>query len=85
MSFHLRKRFKFLFFSLDANFFSFTQTALLPFSVGRCEPVVHPCFNCAFRKMKWNETKKLPLKIHGHAVVSHKGLVYSIGGKTDDK
>uniref|UniRef100_A0A3Q4HXW0 Kelch-like family member 41b n=1 Tax=Neolamprologus brichardi TaxID=32507 RepID=A0A3Q4HXW0_NEOBR len=32
----------------------------------------------------WSETKKLPLKIHGHAVVSHKGLVYSIGGKTDD-
>lgn len=35
-------------------------------------------------KMKWNETKKLPLKIHGHAVISHKGLVYCIGGKTDD-
>ncbi|RVE75293.1 hypothetical protein OJAV_G00015390 [Oryzias javanicus] len=35
-------------------------------------------------KMKWSETKKLPLKIHGHAVVSHKGLVYCIGGKTDD-
>ncbi|XP_041936495.1 kelch-like protein 41b [Alosa sapidissima] len=35
-------------------------------------------------KMKWNETKKLPLRIHGHAVVSHKGLVYCIGGKTDD-
>ncbi|XP_005744298.1 kelch-like protein 41b isoform X2 [Pundamilia nyererei] len=35
-------------------------------------------------KMRWSETKKLPLKIHGHAVVSHKGLVYSIGGKTDD-
>uniref|UniRef100_A0A3P9JNH2 BTB domain-containing protein n=1 Tax=Oryzias latipes TaxID=8090 RepID=A0A3P9JNH2_ORYLA len=35
--------------------------------------------------VKWSETKKLPLKIHGHAVVSHKGLVYCIGGKTDDK
>ncbi len=35
--------------------------------------------------MRWSETKKLPLKIHGHAVVSHKGLVYCIGGKTDDK
>ncbi|XP_029929795.1 kelch-like protein 41b [Myripristis murdjan] len=35
-------------------------------------------------RMKWTETKKLPLKIHGHAVVSHKGLVYCIGGKTDD-
>lgn len=35
-------------------------------------------------RMKWSETKKLPLKIHGHSVVSHKGLVYCIGGKTDD-
>lgn len=38
-----------------------------------------------FRKMKWTETKKLPLKIHGHCVVSENGLVYCIGGKTDDK
>lgn len=38
-----------------------------------------------YRKMKWSESKKLPLKIHGHAVVSHKGLIYTIGGKTDDK
>uniref|UniRef100_A0A3Q3IYM5 BTB domain-containing protein n=1 Tax=Monopterus albus TaxID=43700 RepID=A0A3Q3IYM5_MONAL len=36
-------------------------------------------------KMKWTETKKLPLKIHGHCVVSENGLVYCIGGKTDDK
>ncbi|KAM7375235.1 hypothetical protein PAMA_014364 [Pampus argenteus] len=35
-------------------------------------------------KMKWSETKKLPLKIHGHAVVSHRGMVYCVGGKTDD-
>ncbi|KAM9835873.1 kelch-like protein 41b [Aulostomus maculatus] len=35
-------------------------------------------------KVRWTESKKLPLKIHGHAVVSHKGLVYCIGGKTDD-
>ncbi|KAK3557527.1 hypothetical protein QTP70_028490 [Hemibagrus guttatus] len=35
-------------------------------------------------KMKWSETKKLPLRIHGHSVVSHKGLIYCIGGKTDD-
>jgi len=40
------------------------------------------CFDA--EKMKWSESKKLPLKIHGHAVVSHKGLVYCIGGKTDD-
>ncbi|KAK6292615.1 hypothetical protein J4Q44_G00371990 [Coregonus suidteri] len=35
--------------------------------------------------MKWAETKKLPLKIYGHSVVSQNGLVYCIGGKTDDK
>lgn len=35
--------------------------------------------------MKWSESKKLPLKIHGHAVISHKGLIYTVGGKTDDK
>lgn len=44
-------------------------------------------FICHFfcRKMKWTDTKKLPLKIHGHCVVSENGLVYCIGGKTDDK
>ncbi|XP_017571023.1 kelch-like protein 41b [Pygocentrus nattereri] len=35
-------------------------------------------------KMRWSETKKLPLRIHGHAVVSHNGMIYCIGGKTDD-
>ncbi|XP_061696694.1 kelch-like protein 41a isoform X2 [Syngnathoides biaculeatus] len=35
-------------------------------------------------KMRWSETKKLPLRIHGHCVVSENGLVYCIGGKTDD-
>ncbi|XP_056315348.1 kelch-like protein 41b [Danio aesculapii] len=35
-------------------------------------------------RMKWSETKKLPLHIHGHSVVSHNNLVYCIGGKTDD-
>ncbi|KAG7463995.1 hypothetical protein MATL_G00182560 [Megalops atlanticus] len=35
-------------------------------------------------KMKWSETKKLPLRLHGHCVVSQYGLVYCIGGKTDD-
>ncbi|XP_070832007.1 kelch-like protein 41a [Chaetodon trifascialis] len=35
-------------------------------------------------KMKWTETKKLPMKIHGHCVVSANGLVYCIGGKMDD-
>uniref|UniRef100_A0A8C3AX05 Kelch-like family member 41a n=1 Tax=Cyclopterus lumpus TaxID=8103 RepID=A0A8C3AX05_CYCLU len=35
-------------------------------------------------KMKWTQTKKLPMNIHGHCVVSENGLVYCIGGKTDD-
>ncbi|KAL7881969.1 hypothetical protein AOLI_G00088180 [Acnodon oligacanthus] len=35
-------------------------------------------------KMKWTETKKLPLRIHGHSVISQNGLVYCIGGKTDE-
>lgn len=35
-------------------------------------------------KMKWTETKKLPIKIHGHCVVSQNGMVYCIGGKSDD-
>ncbi|KAJ0070363.1 hypothetical protein NL108_007710, partial [Boleophthalmus pectinirostris] len=35
-------------------------------------------------KMKWSESKKLPLKIHGHCVVSENGLVYCLGGKTDE-
>ncbi|XP_072541164.1 kelch-like protein 41a [Salminus brasiliensis] len=35
-------------------------------------------------KMKWTETKKLPLRLHGHCVISQNGLVYCIGGKTDE-
>ncbi|GCB66890.1 hypothetical protein scyTo_0007958 [Scyliorhinus torazame] len=34
--------------------------------------------------LKWNESKAFPLKIYGHSVVSHNGLIYVIGGKTDD-
>ncbi|XP_037552615.1 kelch-like protein 41b [Nematolebias whitei] len=40
------------------------------------------CFDT--EKMKWSESKKLPLKIHGHSVVSHEGRLYCVGGKTDD-
>ncbi|XP_072300514.1 kelch-like protein 41a [Eucyclogobius newberryi] len=35
-------------------------------------------------KMKWSESKKLPLKVHGHCVVSENGLIYCLGGKMDD-
>uniref|UniRef100_A0A667HBZ0 BBSome complex member BBS5 n=1 Tax=Lynx canadensis TaxID=61383 RepID=A0A667HBZ0_LYNCA len=34
---------------------------------------------------KWNEVKKLPIKVYGHSVISHKGMIYCLGGKTDDK
>ncbi|XP_076120263.1 kelch-like protein 41a [Alosa pseudoharengus] len=35
-------------------------------------------------KLKWSETKKPPLRTHGHCVISQYGMIYSIGGKTDD-
>ncbi|KAL2080978.1 hypothetical protein ACEWY4_022831 [Coilia grayii] len=35
-------------------------------------------------KMKWSESKKQPLRTHGHCAVSQYGMIYSIGGKTDD-
>ncbi|XP_033965957.1 kelch-like protein 41a [Pseudochaenichthys georgianus] len=68
------------------------------FALGECENVLfavagkdlqsdtsHDTVMCYdTEKMKWSETKKLPLNIHGHCVVSENGLVYCIGGKTDD-
>uniref|UniRef100_A0A8C3GBJ0 Kelch-like family member 41a n=1 Tax=Cyclopterus lumpus TaxID=8103 RepID=A0A8C3GBJ0_CYCLU len=33
-------------------------------------------------KMKWTQTKKLPMNIHGHCVVSENGLVYYLNAKT---
>ncbi|KAK9410702.1 kelch-like 41 [Crotalus adamanteus] len=35
--------------------------------------------------IKWNEVKKFPLKVYGHATASHNGAIYCLGGKTDDK
>ncbi|XP_044158476.1 kelch-like protein 41 [Bufo gargarizans] len=37
------------------------------------------------KSVAWNEAKKLPVKVYGHSVASHNGLVYCVGGKTDDK
>ncbi|KAM9304863.1 kelch-like protein 41 [Gastrophryne carolinensis] len=37
------------------------------------------------KAVAWKESKKLPVKVYGHSVVSHNGLIYCIGGKTDDK
>uniref|UniRef100_A0A8C4QYB6 Kelch-like family member 40b n=1 Tax=Eptatretus burgeri TaxID=7764 RepID=A0A8C4QYB6_EPTBU len=41
---------------------------------------------CYDRKsFKWGESDPLPYKVYGHSVVSHKGLVYVLGGKTPEK
>ncbi|XP_021491270.1 Bardet-Biedl syndrome 5 protein isoform X3 [Meriones unguiculatus] len=34
---------------------------------------------------KWSEVKNLPIKVYGHNVISHNGMIYCLGGKTDDK
>ncbi|XP_054624101.1 kelch-like protein 40a [Dunckerocampus dactyliophorus] len=34
---------------------------------------------------KWGESDPLPYVVYGHGTVSHKGLVYVIGGKSDSK
>eukprot|EP00062_Callorhinchus_milii_P022036 gi/632979391/ref/XP_007906443.1/ PREDICTED: kelch-like protein 40 [Callorhinchus milii] len=34
---------------------------------------------------KWGESDPIPYEVYGHSVVSHKGLVYAIGGKRKDK
>ncbi|XP_032879865.1 kelch-like protein 41 [Amblyraja radiata] len=40
------------------------------------------CYDMA--NLKWTQSKAFPLKIYGHFVISHNGLIYVIGGKTDD-
>ncbi|KAM3916379.1 kelch-like protein 41 [Leptodactylus fuscus] len=42
-------------------------------------------FSYDVKTVAWKEAKKLPAKIYGHSVVSHNGLIYCVGGKTDDK
>ncbi|MEE6489530.1 hypothetical protein FKM82_015605 [Ascaphus truei] len=37
------------------------------------------------KAVAWKDVKKLPVKAYGHAVASHNGLIYCLGGKTDDK
>lgn len=43
---------------------------------------VNPCF-C--RSFKWGESDPLPYEVYGHGTISHKGLVYVIGGKSESK
>ncbi|XP_055058271.1 kelch-like protein 40a [Misgurnus anguillicaudatus] len=37
------------------------------------------------QSFKWGESDPLPYAVYGHATISHKGLVYVIGGKTESK
>lgn len=37
------------------------------------------------RSFKWGESDPLPYAVYGHGTVSHKGLVYVIGGKSESK
>lgn len=40
---------------------------------------------CVHRSFKWGESDPLPYEVYGHGTVSHKGLVYVIGGKSESK
>lgn len=44
--------------------------------------MIYPLF-C--RSFKWGESDPLPYEVYGHGTVSHKGLVYVIGGKSESK
>uniref|UniRef100_H3CR62 Kelch-like family member 40a n=1 Tax=Tetraodon nigroviridis TaxID=99883 RepID=H3CR62_TETNG len=37
------------------------------------------------RSFKWGESDPLPYEVYGHGTVSHQGLVYVIGGKSESK
>ncbi|KAG8009485.1 Kelch-like protein 40 [Nibea albiflora] len=37
------------------------------------------------QSFKWGESESLPYPVYGHATISHKDVVYVIGGKGDDK
>ncbi|XP_051555466.1 kelch-like protein 40a [Myxocyprinus asiaticus] len=37
------------------------------------------------QSFKWGESDPLPYAVYGHGTISHKGLVYTIGGKTESK
>ncbi len=45
--------------------------------------MIYPIFAC--RSFKWGESDPLPYQVYGHGTVSHKGLVYVIGGKSESK
>ncbi|XP_062843640.1 kelch-like protein 40a [Trichomycterus rosablanca] len=37
------------------------------------------------QSFKWGESDSLPYSVYGHGTVSHKGLIYVLGGKTESK
>ncbi|XP_029610929.1 kelch-like protein 40b [Salmo trutta] len=37
------------------------------------------------QSFKWGESDPIPYPVYGHATVSHNGLIYVIGGKSDNK
>uniref|UniRef100_G3PH78 Kelch-like family member 40a n=1 Tax=Gasterosteus aculeatus aculeatus TaxID=481459 RepID=G3PH78_GASAC len=37
------------------------------------------------QSFKWGESDPLPYEVYGHGTVSHKGLVYVVGGKSESK
>ncbi|KAM6918415.1 kelch-like protein 40a [Xenentodon cancila] len=37
------------------------------------------------QSFKWGESDPLPYEVYGHGTVSHKGLIYVIGGKSESK
>lgn len=37
------------------------------------------------RSFKWGESDPLPYEVYAHGTVSHNGLVYVIGGKSESK
>lgn len=50
------------------------------------------CFNVSVllslhlcRSFKWGESDPLPYSVYAHATVSHNGLVYVLGGKSENK
>lgn len=51
--------------------------------------MLYLCIYCihvfVHRSFKWGESDPLPYEVYGHGAVSHKGLVYVIGGKSESK
>ncbi|XP_069472262.1 kelch-like protein 41 [Ambystoma mexicanum] len=49
------------------------------------EESLDSCLCYDANEVAWKEVAKLPIKLYGHCVVSYNGILYCLGGKTDDK